>query len=185
MPMSPKQSLPSRSSDHNVACCLKAWIGLRLSVHENISVVQETSVSVSVGITVCLCRYNRKASVRCLGKDVSKLSPLIRLSGIPRQWCRTQLPSRCLAMDVRSDSGVPDSYSLPCVLMSHPSHYPWFRHPNATCRRVQIVKLLVTQFSLSLLLPFSSCEGQTIWLTALQQAHNLLVRSAPKKHFVS
>jgi hypothetical protein len=63
--------------------------GLSLSVHENTSVVQETSVSVSVRITVFLCRYNENASVHCLGNDVSKLSPLIRLSGISRQWYRT------------------------------------------------------------------------------------------------
>jgi hypothetical protein len=38
--------------------------GFSLSVHENISIEQETSVSVSLGITVCLCRYNGNASVK-------------------------------------------------------------------------------------------------------------------------
>jgi hypothetical protein len=31
-------------------------------------------------------RYNGNASVRCLGNDVSELSPLIRISGIPSQY---------------------------------------------------------------------------------------------------
>jgi hypothetical protein len=31
-------------------------------------------------------RYNGNASVRCLGNDVSELSPLFRLSGIPSQY---------------------------------------------------------------------------------------------------
>jgi hypothetical protein len=63
--------------------------GLSWSVHENISVVQETSLSVTLGIPVCLCRYNGNTSVCRLGKDVSKLSPLILLTGILSQWYMT------------------------------------------------------------------------------------------------
>jgi hypothetical protein len=70
---------------------------LSFSVHENTSLVQETSVSVSLGIAVCLWRYNEHTSVSCLGKDVARLRPLLRLSG---------LPSRRLAMDVRADSDI-------------------------------------------------------------------------------
>jgi hypothetical protein len=62
--------------------------GLNLSIPENASDMQETSLYVVVGITVCLCRYNGNASVRCLGNDASELSLLFRLSGIPRQWHR-------------------------------------------------------------------------------------------------
>jgi hypothetical protein len=35
-------------------------------------------------------RYNGNASVRSLGNDVSELSPLIRLSGIPSQYVLVQ-----------------------------------------------------------------------------------------------
>jgi hypothetical protein len=34
------------------------------------------------------CHYNENSSVHCLRDDISKLSPLIRLSGIPRQRYR-------------------------------------------------------------------------------------------------
>jgi hypothetical protein len=81
--------------------------GLSLSGHKNTPFLQETSILFFWGgINFCIGRYNKNASVRCLGKDVSKLNPLIGLQGIPIQWYRTYLPSHCLAVDVCSGSDI-------------------------------------------------------------------------------
>jgi hypothetical protein len=41
--------------------------------------------------------------------------------------------------------------------MSHPSHPPWFNHPNNIRWRIEAVKFIIMQFSLwSIFLPFRS-----------------------------
>jgi hypothetical protein len=97
-------SIPLResSADWLESTFLKGWVYPFTTTYA----VEETSVSVSFGITLYLCLYNGNASVHCKGNHVSKLIPLIMLSGIPRQWYRMQLPSRWLTMDVCSDSDI-------------------------------------------------------------------------------
>jgi hypothetical protein len=71
-------------------------------------------------------------------------------------WFSHQYPT-CMRL-------LPHSCYIPC-----PSHSPWFHHSNYTWRRVQVMKLLIMQFSPT------SCHFIPLRLTCTDTVHQILL----------